>query len=178
MNPIESAVLPLKEDAMNAAEQRAIETIERVATQLVEAGNDLQICAPYPSTRTHGCGHEYYKGLAKYQTFRALTRSRHSGSRSIRDPELADMDEQRKQLFIKKARENAAEEYDAFVMKLVHKIGDTTEAELEGNHIFAHSLLRVVKIDGSRETWKTQQIWNVSKLGKDFPQWPSRKVKS
>lgn len=47
-NPIEAAVAPLKADAIIRAEQEARKRIELVRTELEAAGNDLQICAPYP----------------------------------------------------------------------------------------------------------------------------------
>ena len=78
--------------------------------------------------------------------------------------------------FIVDAQNEAARQYDLFVAKLVLKIGKAESATLEGNHVWDHSTLTVVKA-GNTERWNTKQIWNVSKLGKDFPQWPTRKLK-
>ena len=80
--------------------------------------------------------------------------------------------------FAASARETAAAEYDAFVAKLEAKIGDdVAAAELAGNHVWNHSTLTITRTDGSVERWRTSMIINVSKLGKLFNQFPTRKAK-
>ena len=87
-------------------------------------------------------------------------------------------DDKKVAAFIKDAEERASAQYTAFIQKLEMKVGEHTAATLEGNHVWFTSLLTVTKADGSTEKWFTQQIANISKLGRPFPQWPSRKVKA
>jgi len=175
-NPIEEAVRPLKADAMDRAEKYARAVIADVAAQLKAADNDLEKCAPYPSSIGCGSRAEYMSKLAKYTLFRNLTTSRVS-CRNMHDPNFADMNSNYKAKFIKEAREDAALQYEAYVIKLIKKIGQTTSATLEGNHVWAHSILRVVNVTGETQNWKTKMIINQSKLGKVFNQFPTRKVK-
>jgi hypothetical protein len=81
------------------------------------------------------------------------------------------------QRFVKEAGTMASEQYTLFIRKLESKVGAHVSATLEGSHVWGFSELTVTKADGSKEKWRTQQIVNVSVLGKLFNQWPSRKVK-
>lgn len=60
--------------------------------------------------------------------------------------------------------------------KLIGKIGPVTSATIKGNHVWGHSVLTITNPDAVVEHWKTRQIVNVSKLGKLFNQWPTRKT--
>jgi len=100
-----------------------------------------------------------------------------SGCRRNNDPEIIRISDDLVARFIKIAKEDAAIQYDEFVAKLVIKIGKVTDATLFGNHVWSFSILTVTKEDGSIEKWKTQMIVNISKLGKLFNQWPTRKMK-
>lgn len=77
-------------------------------------------------------------------------------------------------LLLKVAIETASS-FDAYVEKLISKIGDCDSAEFSG-HLWSHSVLTVVK-GSNTEKWKTQMIINVSCLGKLFNQFPTRKMK-
>lgn len=173
--PIELAVAPLKDAAIERAEKDSQALIERCRQQLAEGGYDLKVVAPYPSSRGGGT-FAYYQSLARYQTFSAITKWR-KGSYSMGEPHYADINDAMCAEFITRRKREAAEQYDEFVAKLIGKIGHVTKAELDGNHVWSHSILTVTKLDGSVERWKTQQIVNVSKLGKYFNQWPTRKIK-
>jgi hypothetical protein len=173
MNLIEQAVSPLKADAIERATQEANKIIVSVTQQLAAAGNDLNIAAPFPNSMK--CSREeYLTKISKYQLFSALCKGREATSRHGQ-PHLVDVNQERVARFIKSAQEDAAAQYEAFVAKLVRKIGDVQTATLVGNHVWAYSHLTVTK-NGVQETWKTQQIVNVSKLGKLFNQWPTRKI--
>lgn len=175
VSPIAIAVAPLKEDAMDAAAGYAKEVIDKVAAALAKVGMDREIYAPYPES--WGVSKSVYRqGLAKYQLVHKLTRGLAS-SRRPDTPDICVMDEEFCEKFVKECREDAALQYEKFVFKLVHKIGDCETAVLSGNHVWSNSLLKVTMADGSIENWSTKQITNVSKLGKYFPQWPSRQVK-
>lgn len=175
--PIAKAVAPLREAAEAEAEVRAKKTIAWVTEELAKAGNDLQVAAPYPHGSYTMSKVEYNAKLDRHNLFCRLTQTREGVRLTRNDPRFADMSEERCIRFIQQARECAAEAYRSYVYKLVMKIGEATEARLEGNSVWSFSVLHVSKPDGSSEKWKTQQIWNVSCLGKDFPQWPTRKMK-
>lgn len=177
---IGAAVHPLRAVAMDSAEERARKTIARVAEELTAAGGDSNAAAPYPWGYLKMSQRDADRARAKVTLFSRLTKadpakpSRHG----MHDPHWVVMDEAKFQDFVNEARDVAAAQYDAFVAKLVNKVGQHEAAVLEGNHVWGESFLTVTFAgDKPKETWKTQQIWNVSKLGKDFPQWPSRKLK-
>jgi len=172
--PIELAVAPLKDAAIERAEQDALATIERCRQELAENDNNLSKVAPYPDS--HMGTYNYYKALFKYQLYSAITKWRQS-SYSMREDHYGDINEAMCKKFVERRKREAAEQYEEFVAKLIGKIGHVKAAELDGNHVWAHSILTVTKLDGTIERWKTQQITNVSKLGKYFNQWPTRKMK-
>jgi hypothetical protein len=175
VSPIETVVLPLKTAAIERAEQEANNLVKRCKEKLKEAGYDLGIVAPYPES--NNCSPQAYQiAMSKRRTFELLVKHV-SGSRRANDPEIVEIDYNAVKRFIKNTKEDAASQYDAFVVKLIIKIGEVTTAKLEGDHVWSYSILTVTKADGTTENWKTQMIVNVSKLGKLFNQWPTRKVK-
>lgn len=176
MNPIEKVVLPLKEDAMKRAADYAKDVVASVRAELTNAGNDLHVCAPYPSSIGMSTG-QYRAMVAKYGLYRKLTTRRESNRNGMHDPEFADMSSKGIAEFVKEARENAAFQYDAYVAKLNKKIGTVIHAELKGNHVWGFSFLTVELPTGEKQIWKTQQIINQSKYQKVFNQFPTRKVK-
>ncbi len=176
-DPVVIAVEPLKTDAVERAEKEAKKVVENVKKTLAENENDLNKVAPYPS----GFGIsrlEYSTKLAKYNLYNSLTRWKEGHTVTPHSPNYVYVDSAKVQKFIKKSKEDAALQYDAFVLKLTEKIGPTRSAILTGNHVWSWSLLEVVTKSGEKQIWKTQQITNVSKLGRLFYQWPTRKVKS
>ena len=174
-NPIVKAVLPLKTDAMNRAEEEAKKIVEKVTLVLLQHNNDLKLAAPYP--KSWGADREtYLMQMSKYKLYASLVKWRKS-SRSPSEPNYVDVDPTRVQKFIEDSKEDAAFQYDQFIMKLVRKIGEVKDATLEGNHVWGYSILTVTLLDDTKQKWKTQQIVNVSKLGKLFNQWPTRKIK-
>lgn len=174
-HPVALVVDPLREKAMERAEVEAKKIVEKVRAELKAAGNDLEVCAPYPDSGKL-CGAAYHSALGKYRLFRHLCKSR-KGSRSMREPNFADVDSNYVAKYIKDAKTAAAFQYDAFIVKLCLKIGDCVGATITGEHVWGRSQLRVAKMTGPTEVWMTQQIVNCSKLGLLFNQWPSRKIK-
>lgn len=173
-NPVVVAVLPLKQDAMTRAAQEAYATVDRVKAELAAANNDLNIAAPYPT----GWDAAFHAKYARYKLFSSLTEWR-KGSYSHHEPMYADVTPKTVKQFIEEARTTAAEFYDAFVRKLVIKIGQKpAAATLDGNHVWGYSFLTVTLPNGTQQIWKTQTIMNISKLGKPFPQFPTRIVKA
>lgn len=180
MNKIALAVAPLKQDAIERAEKEALVLIERCTKQLEEKDFDINVVAPYPRYGTYCSTADYHYKASRHVLFMKLVSYRDkSPCRRFKDkePEYVDICPEKVAKFIQESKEDAAIQYDAFVGKLVAKIGEVTEASLLGNHVWSFSILTVTKEDGSLEKWKTQMIVNVSKLGKLFNQWPTRKVK-
>lgn len=180
--PIAQAVAPLKEDAVKHAEQEAKEYIARLTQKLEENGNDLNKVAPYPHNSFNMGREEYKTKLAKHDLYRSFTKARAGREYGIyRDnnsPELVDICPVRVEKFIETAKDLAAAQYEAFVFKLVKKVGQTVDAALEGNHVWGYSFLRVTLSTGEKQVWKTQQIVNYSKYHLAFPQWPTRQIKT
>jgi hypothetical protein len=176
-HPVAAAVEPLKVDAIKYAADRARREIEHVRKKLDEHGGDINKAAPYPDSRLSR--NEYAMKKAIHDLFHRLTRRDPKVPTSYmpRAPYIVEMDDVRCVGHIEDAERAAAAQYDAFVLKLVHKIGPCRTAKLEGNHIWGDSLLRVTFADKAPEKWRTRQIDNRSKLGLWFNQWPSRKVK-
>lgn len=174
---IGKAVLPLRDVAMQRARDDARARIERMNVKLEEAGMDAKIVAPYPNA-SRMSRNDYLAAKARYSAYRSFNRSV-KGSLRLDEPELrtAPIAEAVEKL-VESAAEMAAASYDAFAAKLLAKVGEHTEATLEGNHVWGWSFLTVKTAAGEVQIWKTQQIGNISKLGLAFPQWPSRKVKA
>ena len=173
-NKIELAVMPLKVSAVARAEQEANDLIKIMTKKLTAANFDLEKVAPYPTSRMGV--NEYHVAMGKRSMYMRIVKHV-SGSRRHNDPEIVTVCPESITRFVKISKEDAAIQYDEFVAKLVAKIGKVTEATLVGDHVWSFSILSVVKEDGSEEKWKTQMIINVSKLGKLFNQWPTRKMK-
>jgi hypothetical protein len=75
--------------------------------------------------------------------------------------------------------EGTALHYDSYVAKMNQKTNWPVAAVFRWGvgDVWGRSDLKVTLKDGSTEVWRTQVIVNVSKLGKLFNQWPSRRVK-
>lgn len=170
LTPVAAAVEPLRAAAVDHAAAQASDLAARTLAAF-ESGEfvmDLTVQQIYTMGRTEKALH-----AAKADRVKSLTvvvRESGKPARRVRDDKMiAD--------FIEAAKERANGFYTSFIEKLEKKIGAHTAARLEGNHVWSSSLLFVTKADGSAEKWFTQQIINVSSLGRPFPQWPSRKVK-
>jgi hypothetical protein len=177
-NPIEVAVAPLRTHAVERAEQEALRYIEEAREELEANGWDVNAVAPYP--RTMGYGINQFIARFKYENYRSITEEDQTkgSQRSLGSvPYFVVMSPERCKRFVENRKKQAAADYDAFVEKLVKKIGPVLAAELDGNHVWAHSILTVTIAGGEKQRWKTQQITNISKYGKHFNQWPSRKLK-
>lgn len=79
--------------------------------------------------------------------------------------------------WVKMAEKGAEDSYDAWTYKLVQKIGKpVVKADVKGDP-WTGSVIQVETNDGEHQAWKTQQIINTSKLGKQFYQFPTRRMK-
>lgn len=175
-HPVALAVEPLRSAAMDRAEQFAADMVERMRVELDAAGWDAEKVAPYP--KSWGMSREAYNAASRRYAFVSMiTRSTGDGCRRTNDPRPVRMDAERVSKFLADTREQASFQYDAFICKMIGKIGACMSATLSGSHVWGYSFLTVQHKGQEPETWKTQQIVNVSKLGLPFNQWPSRKVK-
>jgi hypothetical protein len=173
MPTIAECVEPLRTSAMDRAEQFAREYADRLLADLAACGGDAEVFAPYPKNNM-GRG-AYLAAQLKYGLVRRLTNPVKSGSRSPRDPDFRVPNPVGVGKFVEEARQDADRQYSAFIAKLESKIGPHSDATLHGDHVWSYSVLTVETPTG-RQDWKTQQILNVSKLGKVFNQWPTRLV--
>lgn len=191
-NPIYAAVAPLKNEAVQKAAKYADEVvITSVLANLVKHDMDLTKAAPYPEPTMRRA--QYIAAKMKHDLYRRLTNANADDARMKAlkpwevgrrgSPDIRTRSLEAEAAYIDAAKRDAAAQYDAFVAKLVLKCGQCDRASLKGNHVWGYSFLTVERFDAAsntltREVWKTQQIVNVSKLGKVFNQWPTRKVKT
>lgn len=173
MNAIEAAVTPLKNEAIARAEQEANALIARLVERIT--AHEWNVDAVAPSPGPYENRENYLRRQRNRDMYTRMFKSVHS-TRRTNEPLIVERSPTAEALFIETAIRDAADQYDAFVAKLVGKIGDCDSATLTGNHVWGYSILTVTKGDTS-ERWKTQQIVNVSKHGKLFNQFPSRKTK-
>lgn len=179
-HPIAKAVMPLKAEAVKRAAKYAQDIITQAMMDLEVHGWDLNKVAPYPeSTMRRATYMKAKRTRGMYEAFskRVAQEGEKPWYNSSREPNIRTADPEGQAKFIKDAEADAAVQYDAFVMKLVEKVGECYGAQLEGSHVWGHSILTVWKHNQPAERWKTQTILNVSVLGKVFNQWPTRKVK-
>lgn len=174
INPIEAAVFPLKEDAIKRARKYAEDYIMSVIADMEKGGWDLNVVAPRPEATMSR--RQYRPLMQRHNIYARLTKATWSTKRP-KDPDTRARCPEYENEFIDEAGESAAVQYDMFVAKLVEKIGTCYGAKLDGSHVWGYSVLTVWKDNAPTERWKTQQIVNVSKLGKVFNQWPTRKLK-
>ena len=172
-HPVETAVSPLKAEALARAEKDALDLIHRLIAQLEEKGWDLDKVAPRPNGQM---SREQYQTMAhRHSLFERVTTWVKPTFR-LNEPNLRKRSPENEAQFVADAVTLAGQQYDAFVAKLIGKVGDCDSATLTGSHVWGYSILTVVK--GERiERWQTQQIVNQSKLGTLFNQWPSRLLK-
>lgn len=188
-NPIAKAVEPLRTQAVNYATTYAKQTIKTIIEALSKAGWDAKEVAPYPMRNLSRF--EHAQALDKYRLYRQVTTHDHDGTylaaktkgvvaHSMNSPEILKKDTEREEEYVRLQVRMAVQSYDAYVGKLVFKIGAVKSAELTGTEsadLWVRSTLVVEKEDGSVERWTTQMIWNRSVYGRWFPQWPTRQAK-
>jgi hypothetical protein len=172
--PVGLALHPLKAEAVKSAAADAAVTVGWVEA----AGWDINVAAPRPSSMRMGRT-EYKAAQARRSLFSSVTESAVEGYHYPRpgEPVLVRMSDESIARFISNAERDAAGQYDAFICKMVAKVGEVTDAQISGDHVWSYSTLFVTLPDGSTQKWRTQQIWNYSVYGLRYPQWPSRVVK-
>lgn len=170
------AVEPLLAEAVDRAEREARAVVVKVMADIESHGWNITKAAPWPSSIGLRVGQpEYAQGKSKYTLYHSLVQTISTNYRP-NEPEIVKPDLDRQQRFIAESREAAALQYESYICKLEDKVGDHSEATLAGSHVWGHSVLTVTTPEGI-ERWQTQMIVNVSKLGKLFNQFPTRKVR-
>ena len=183
--PVGLCIFPMKADAVLMQEKITREYFASLLAPLEEHDGDIDAAYPYPDWRKASWSltnkeemqkllHNLVSSVTKDDKTRPMPQenARRSGHyyKRVVDREAVE----RK---VAEAMRDAATLYDAFIVKMVVKVGKVESASISGSHIWESSFLNVTKEDGSTECWKTQQIINRSKFGMPFNQWPSRKVK-
>ena len=171
--PVGRALHPRKAAAVQSAREQAVAKIAQLRKDLEAAGWDIRAAAPVPNNVWDS---GYKAARARRSVYESVTKSVDS-SYSRSGPRIVEMDQNGIDRFISNSEQDAALQYDAFICKMVAKVGDVTDATLQGDHVWSHSILTVTLPDGSQQRWKTQQIVNYSVYGTPYLQWPSRIVK-
>ena len=171
---IAQAVAPLKVPAVEEAVARASHHIETLVTQYQTT--DLNVVAPFPNSLRMS-KRQYIEAKAKRSHLQAILKPVQHGY-GAHDPIILERDPEREQRYLDGVRAAVSAEFDAYVAKLEGKVGQgVLEATVSGNYLWQGSTLTVRKAEGV-EQWHTQQIVNVSVLGKLFNQWPTRLLAS
>lgn len=85
--------------------------------------------------------------------------------------------ESRREIYVKRAEENAHTAYMAWVAKMIDKIGKTVEKATMDGSPWTGSTLSVTTHDGEEQVWDNKMIINQSKYQVLFNQFPSRRIK-
>lgn len=173
-NAIATAVAPIKTASINAAVEAMQKMVNEVLAQLEADGWDANVSYKYPSSLT--CNRKtFLQGQAMYRFVRSITET--VSIRGPREPHIVKASETNVARVLELAAQEAADQYDAYVAKLVAKVGECESATLGYNNgVWFDSDLIVVKPTG-KEVWNTKCIVNRSCLGKVFNQFPTRKRK-
>jgi hypothetical protein len=171
--PVGRALHPAKARAVQSAREKAVAKVAQLRKDLEAAGWDIRVAAPVP---TNVWAHDYKAARARRSVYESVTKSVDS-SYSRSGPRIVEMDQNGIDRFISNTEQDAALQYDMFICKMVSKVGDVKDAQIEGDHVWSHSILTVTLQDGTVQRWKTQQIVNYSVYGTPYLQWPSRVVK-
>ncbi|QBQ72096.1 hypothetical protein Milano_074 [Agrobacterium phage Milano] len=175
--PVGLCLHPMKIDACDAMEAKVRDATEKLLSKLAEHDGDIFKAFPYNEnwrTRTESDKgderlHNHVRRLTTDTEELIEVREYHRRNfKRVPNPESIER-------FVQENRDIAAMNYDMFICKMVQKVGEgVVSATIEGSHIWGNSILTVVKESGKVERWHTQTIWNYSKYGLPFNQWPSR----
>lgn len=170
-SPIAQAVAALKTPAVEHAAAATERRLVALATDLL--GQDLAVVAPFPRSTMSRIA--YKEGQARYALARRIMRVERASTRHGSPEPAVAINAAGIAALVQEASELTAAAFDAYVAKLEGKVGECDTATVEGM-LWSGSVLTVTK--GEKvERWSTQQIVNVSVLGKVFNQWPTRLLK-
>ena len=170
-NTIAIAVEPIKQASIDAAIEATREVIANYKERLEAANWDLNVAFPRPSHNTSRANYMAMK--ARHDFAYSLVRAVKS-SRRMNEPLLVEWCEEDVEYVVKTAAKDAALQYEAYVAKLIKKVGDCDSAVMGFmNGVWYDSNLVVIK-NGTKEVWNTKCIVNRSVYGKVFNQFPTR----
>ena len=170
-NAIAIAVQPIKQASIDAAVEATTEVIAAFKAKLEAADWDLNVAFPRPSHNTSRA--TYMAQKARHDYASSLVRSVKC-SRRPSEPLLVTWCEEGVARAIKNAADDAAFQYEAYVVKLIKKVGACDSAVMGFmNGVWHDSNLVVIKGD-AKEVWNTKCIVNRSVHGKVFNQFPTR----
>lgn len=173
-NAIAIAVAPIKQASIDAAVEATHEMIANIKAKLEAAQWDLDVAFPRPSIHTSRA--TYMAQRAAHDYARCLV-SPVKCSRRPSEPFMVTWCEEGVARAIDTAAKDAALQYEAYVCKLVKKVGECDAAKMGFNGgVWFDSDLVVTKGE-AKEVWNTKCIVNRSVYGKVFNQFPTRKRK-
>ncbi len=176
MNAIATAVEPLRAASIQRAREFATATVASMCAQAA-AGETF----PYP--KSIGVAKATYMRLMnEHKLAGQLFKRTHNGFGAARGPDTLAFAPEGAARFVAQAEADASAQFNGFVAKLADKAGQCETATVatfgtSAGALWCYSVLTVTKAGGVTESWKTQQILNVSVLGKVFNQYPTRKMK-
>lgn len=190
--PVAIAVEPLRVDAMQEARADALAKVKDITDKIEEVLGkysdtfDIHKVAPCPewhSVKRHDPeGKKAYDAAcrweSKVESITTPTNKKLYYYYRKDEPKPVKIDEHKISDMVVRAQEFAAFDFEAYVYKLVDKVGDHKGADLSPMHgLWTHSMLTITKKDGTVQQWETKRIINRSCLGKLFFQWPTRLLK-
>jgi anion-transporting ArsA/GET3 family ATPase len=151
------------EDFVSKAEERALESYQRVLNRLEEHEMNIDSLAPQPHSRM-STGE--YRAAQNYRAFiNSLV--------VIDNGPFVKKSLAKKTKYIETVKQQAREDYLAWISKMIEKIGKPVVSAVATGNPWQDSKLRVNTNDGEEQIWHTQMIINTSKYGKLFNQFPS-----
>lgn len=176
-NPIAAAVAAKRNAVQDHAEAVLREKIEEQLARLGEKTLDEE--APYCSLDRNEYARERYRFILAIGVWLNKTEiamggyqgERYAGGKRF----FCGRDDEGIERLVARVRAETGESFDAYIEKLVAKVGNCDAATIEGD-LWNFSTLTVTKGE-TVERWRTQQILNVSVYGRIFNQWPTRLMK-
>lgn len=158
-----------RKEYITEANKRAKVYLKNLIDKLKKANWNQDDVAPYG----RGSGES-----EMYHLYHALTDEKERiAFRKRSDPDIRKQSKAKEKKWLEDQAKIAELNYDAFINKMVQKIGEpVVEATMKGS-IWTNATLDVVTASGEAQTWTTKIILNFSKFGKMFNQYPTRKKK-
>ena len=176
LNPIEEALLPALPDLMDQEEKKTRAWIKRMFDELADHDWSLSSYAPLDHSKPRGYYHNR-EAEAKRNRLSGITERDYKAPKEAERVMPSDRGVERLVECRVKGMEN---DFLGFIAKMVGKAGkDAVSAKLirSGINGWHNSIIEVEHADGTVSKWRTNMIVNVSKLGRYFNQWPTRKLK-
>jgi hypothetical protein len=160
-----------KEEYANTAIKRADEHYEYLMSVLEKHFFDLDQAAPKPTSKM---SREQYLRMQnyRYMLMDMTTPVGGGANQTMRSPSP-----EKKAKYAEECKANAIASYEAWVAKIIQKIGKpVVKATMKGDP-WSGSTINVTCDDGEEQIWHTQMIINRSVYNKLFNQFPTRRQK-